>query len=351
MNDNEDKSGLIMGLVTAGIIGVFVLIYILGAQVANKNEENSGNVVIVNDYSESNLDVNAKKLPSDRIDYKEYAFEYDYNFEFTKNGNEVIFRIPVPQTENNIQYIREFNYSVAPYRVYTDGLNKFAEFRFTDITPGTKTITAKGKILTRNYNIDRAKKYHYSFVPEKNLQRYLMPEKGIESDASIVKSTAKKIGGKTREEIADNILKFLNQNFKYTSITGEPSAVSALRSKHGRCVHYSAAMVALCRAKGIPARVVTGDMLRENNTSHTWVEVYYDEYGWVTYDPTTLPSYIHHYVDGKYLKSERTILNTNMEYIRNIRNDFTPWTMVLDGIGEDANILHFTHNVKIEEIK
>ena len=349
MQEDEDKSGLIMWISFALIIGIFVFLYIFGAKYAKK-EEPQNNAANVSSNQEVSLNANSVTLPQDRTDYREYIFKYDYIFEFTKEGNEITFRIPVPQNENNSQYITDYSFSVTPSKVYTDGLNKFAEFKFENIKPGTKTITAQGKILTRTYNIDRAKKYHYSFVPEKNLNRYLAPEKEIESDSAYIKGIADKIGGNTREEIVSNIYKYLNDNMTYTFVTGAPSAIAALRSKHGRCVHYAAAIVALCRAKGIPARVVTGDILRDKNTPHTWVEVYYDEYGWVNYDPTVLPSYTHHYYNGKYLKSERTVINTNLYYIRNVRNYFTPWAMRLDSIGEDANILHFSSNTKIEEI-
>jgi hypothetical protein len=55
-------------------------------------------------------------------------------------------------------------------------------------------------------------------------------------------------------------------------------------------------MVVLCRAAGIPARVATGFApgvassdgfdLRSMD-KHAWVEVYFPDYGWVTFDPTT----------------------------------------------------------------
>jgi len=46
-------------------------------------------------------------------------------------------------------------------------------------------------------------------------------------------------------------------------------------------------MVALCRAKGIPARSVYGYVTNYYNTTrHAWVEVYSKKYGWVPFDPT-----------------------------------------------------------------
>ncbi|WP_223703414.1 transglutaminase TgpA family protein [Sutcliffiella deserti] len=70
----------------------------------------------------------------------------------------------------------------------------------------------------------------------------------------------------------------------------------------GYCDNFSTSMVALLRAVDIPARWVKGytsgdyvDMNDENqsvyqitnNNAHSWVEVYYPEVGWVTYEPTS----------------------------------------------------------------
>jgi transglutaminase-like putative cysteine protease len=65
----------------------------------------------------------------------------------------------------------------------------------------------------------------------------------------------------------------------------------------GYCQHFAAAMMVLCRAAGIPARVVTGFGSGSYDASeeayrvtqlnfHAWVEVGFDGFGWVTFDPT-----------------------------------------------------------------
>ena len=56
-------------------------------------------------------------------------------------------------------------------------------------------------------------------------------------------------------------------------------------------------MVVILREMGIPARLVTGFLGGEFNNlgdyylvresdAHAWVEVYFPEYGWVSFDPT-----------------------------------------------------------------
>jgi transglutaminase-like putative cysteine protease len=65
----------------------------------------------------------------------------------------------------------------------------------------------------------------------------------------------------------------------------------------GHCEYFSTAMVVLLRAAGIEARNVNGFLGGEwsqfgdylavtQNQAHSWVEVWFPEYGWVTFDPT-----------------------------------------------------------------
>jgi len=70
-------------------------------------------------------------------------------------------------------------------------------------------------------------------------------------------------------------------------------------TKQGYCNHFSSAMVVLLRAADIPARWVKGfapgeaewegDRYRvtvRNADAHSWVEVYFDDFGWIPFEPT-----------------------------------------------------------------
>lgn len=65
--------------------------------------------------------------------------------------------------------------------------------------------------------------------------------------------------------------------------------------QEGYCTYHSTAMVVLLRTLGIPARWVQGFVLQaqgegpfalRNSDAHAWVEAYFPNYGWVTFDPT-----------------------------------------------------------------
>ena len=68
-------------------------------------------------------------------------------------------------------------------------------------------------------------------------------------------------------------------------------------TKEGYCQHFSGAMALLLRMGGVPARVATGfspggfskrrdAWIVRDTDAHAWVEAWFDELGWVTYDPT-----------------------------------------------------------------
>ncbi|HET7232407.1 MAG TPA: DUF3488 and transglutaminase-like domain-containing protein [Longimicrobium sp.] len=92
------------------------------------------------------------------------------------------------------------------------------------------------------------------------------------------------------------------QSFRYTlelpASRDEASIEGFLfRRRAGHCEYFSTAMAVLLRARGIPARNVNGFLGGEwnqderylavtGNQAHSWVEVWFPEYGWVPFDPT-----------------------------------------------------------------
>ena len=91
--------------------------------------------------------------------------------------------------------------------------------------------------------------------------------------------------------------------FGYSERPQQPPAGRApldfflIDSKEGYCQHFSGAMALLLRMGGIPARVATGfspggfskrrdAWIVRDTDAHAWVEAWFDELGWITYDPT-----------------------------------------------------------------
>ncbi|SLM47558.1 conserved membrane protein of unknown function [Nitrospira japonica] len=102
-----------------------------------------------------------------------------------------------------------------------------------------------------------------------------------------------------------------------------------LTRKSGYCEHYATAMVVMLRSVGIPARLVTGFLATEWNQfggyftvrqrdAHAWVEVYFPQSGWTTFDPTpptgTLPGSSR--LDGLFRAGESLRLYWDRLFIR-----------------------------------
>jgi uncharacterized protein YqcC (DUF446 family) len=68
-------------------------------------------------------------------------------------------------------------------------------------------------------------------------------------------------------------------------------------AKRGYCDYYATALVVLARAAGLPARLVvgyasgsfnsfTGQYIVVEADAHSWVEIYFPDYGWIEFEPT-----------------------------------------------------------------
>ncbi|MCB2180208.1 transglutaminase domain-containing protein [bacterium] len=94
----------------------------------------------------------------------------------------------------------------------------------------------------------------------------------------------------------------------------------------GYCDYFSSAMVILTRAAGIPARLATGylastydeetgQFVVTADQAHSWAEVYFPEYGWVTFEPTAgQPALLR--------EDERQIMPENLAFEAQLFNQF-----------------------------
>ncbi|MHB1392890.1 MAG: transglutaminase family protein [Clostridia bacterium] len=118
-----------------------------------------------------------------------------------------------------------------------------------------------------------------------------------------VKSLAREItkGQNNDFDKAKAIENYLRQNYKYTLKPPKlPPKVEftdhfLFEGKEGYCTYFATSMSVLLRASGVPCRYVEGFIARyegdeerkvRGTNAHAWVEVYFDDYGWVTFEPT-----------------------------------------------------------------
>ena len=111
-------------------------------------------------------------------------------------------------------------------------------------------------------------------------------------------------------ERVESIRKGLEKEYVYSLVVQEGSGSESRRAalvrfltetRQGHCEYFATAMALLARVSGVPARLVTGYRVAERNPfgdysvvrdrhAHAWAEVYLENEGWVTVDPTPLRS-------------------------------------------------------------
>jgi transglutaminase-like putative cysteine protease len=86
---------------------------------------------------------------------------------------------------------------------------------------------------------------------------------------------------------------FVAGEFIYLRSGGWDTAPQVLRRKSGSCSEFTFLFCALCRATGLPTRLVGGSWCRgavsptyHDTLCHRWAEVYLPLYGWVPFDVT-----------------------------------------------------------------
>ena len=106
-------------------------------------------------------------------------------------------------------------------------------------------------------------------------------------------------------DIATTMERYLRATYGYATVVNNPPTNRDVTdyflfdAKAGYCEYFATAMTVLLRAESIPARVLTGYLpgarqpdgrfLSRESQAHAWVEVYFPQYGWITFDPTPRP--------------------------------------------------------------
>ncbi|MDH4129988.1 MAG: hypothetical protein OEV44_14620, partial [Spirochaetota bacterium] len=138
--------------------------------------------------------------------------------------------------------------------------------------------------------------------------------------SSAYKKLAEKItkDNKTPLEKIISLVNYFSQEYKYSLTPGGENETDRLsyflfENKKGYCTYFAFSLASLLRSLDIPSRVVVGFVTdpfnkRENyylihaKDMHAWVEVYFRDYGWITFDATPLPDrIINFYDDSQYL--------------------------------------------------
>lgn len=129
---------------------------------------------------------------------------------------------------------------------------------------------------------------------------------GVSEDVGKILDKIKN-GSQSRYELMKNLEAYL-RGMEYSTVDGAlPDSVCdsrgyldyfLLTSQKGYCIHYATAFVLMAREMGVPCRYVQGYYVQSESSykvavnqsqAHAWPEVYFDNVGWIAFEPT--PSY------------------------------------------------------------
>lgn len=155
-------------------------------------------------------------------------------------------------------------------------------------------------------------------------QLYLSRQPGIDPDSPAVSLAAGHISaaGLSPDALAEHVFRYVRAHVAFAK-GGGGSGSDALKRGRGDDLAQARAMVALCRALQVPARVVTGFILAEGGTTRPryWVQIYRNS-RWVGFDPARghaeglPPGYAAFAHDG-------TLLNLNGARLRGVAYDLS----------------------------
>jgi hypothetical protein len=148
------------------------------------------------------------------------------------------------------------------------------------------------EITSRRYKGESAPPFPPEFESGGELGKYLLPETAIESDDEEIRKLALRLteGAENAWDAAVRLAEWVHREIPY-EIPGGGTALGTLKKRAGECGGHSRLHTALCRAVGIPARVVSGGMYTPiyggSFGQHAWDEVFMgSEAGWIPVDTT-----------------------------------------------------------------
>jgi hypothetical protein len=201
----------------------------------------------------------------------------------------ISFIVPLPQSLPDRQKILSIGYHPKPSQIIERDGRRYAEFIFKRPEEQV-TVEIRVKAELFQYDLFTAKKNRKNIPHEEDgLEVFLNHEKFIEKDDERIQEIAEGIEGRTEVDIVHKIYEYVIDCMEYANPSRRSrGAVRALQQGEGDCTEYADLFVALCRAKDIPARFVTGYIMRSDSElpKHNWAEVYLQNYGWIPFDPS-----------------------------------------------------------------
>jgi len=244
--------------------------------------------------------------------YQHYYLHQEFTIEPT--GPDAYFEmiINLPDTYYNRQRVIEHTFSIQPDEYYyTDGIF-YAVYYLENIAEKTKLeIISEVEICL--YDLQIAEELHYPIqLSDEDRERYTAPSLWIDSDAPEFTEAQIRSTDGSELDLVKALMNYTTKNMRPKEVDGLIGSLEAINKGYGDCWEYSIIFTSLCRAHGIPARVMTLDYTDREASGHAIAEVYLSDLGWVPFDPVNTDT---RYVTFNRLTNEFIYLSDALEDI------------------------------------
>ena len=225
----------------------------------------------------------------------------------------------IPQSFNSPSYRQridsfEVHFSEPPYRTETvtdrrgNQVNKAYWIRPYETIEATIHIEAYNQTRLAPLRTDAPFPVALDRLSEE-AKGYLSGSRQVPSDHHQIKRLADllTVGSETQFDAVQKILTYIVDHVSYALRPERYDALYAIETGRGNCQNYSHLAAALMRAVNIPVRIVNGVTLREKYSMkirggtitmrmgqgrHSWIEVFFDDLGWVPFDPQQMQMFV-----------------------------------------------------------
>jgi len=211
-----------------------------------------------------------------------YVVNYAFDLFNMESGSYVKAYIPESNYRQHVDVLSITEDSISR-QILSDPHGKSMIWRFQDKKDAIIEKTLEVEIRPVKYDLPEYM-HLQSYFPD-SILKYLGASEHIQSEDETIKNTADSLVRLGLHHTLRATYDYVYQ-IENSSTSALTDAATTLRRKQGSCNGKSRLFVALCRAQGIPARVVGGLILEDQvskRTSHLWAEIYHHGH-WIPFD-------------------------------------------------------------------
>lgn len=260
-------------------------------------------------------------LHGDLLSQTVVTLRREINIDAQKNTRKFTYTGFLPQDILDKQRVIDIRYYPKEPETFTLDGSKYYKFDLSrseaDRDSRIIRIIVEYDLELFDYDLNKAKFYKNGIEDTLQIEQYLDTDRYKYSIRKIQKRIEGQIDETGNDLIkAKSIFDFVLNTLEFdSSISYTLPPSESLDLGKGDCTEYGDLFVAICRLKGIPAKLTGGTV---GSIPHLWTEIYLKEYGWVPIDPSladrsedvTFDDLRHNYI---YISSERSGLLSGVQ--------------------------------------